>query len=148
MEKTCPRAMNLWEQWIAYRATAQDWHERVTDRRYHYRIMPKEWVLGSLIAFFVEHRIYMDIVLTYDARTIVSVYYRKNSGTIVTNGRKKVTKPNEDPSDALLRGTQLCFRVLEKQLKASSARAKGVVAPDDDEVLHSHHHGHPTEDRP
>lgn len=133
MEKTCPRAMNLWEQWIAYRATAQDWHERVTDRRYHYRIMPKEWVLGSLIAFFVEHRIYMDIVLTYDARTIVSVYYRKNSGTIVTNGRKKVTKPNEDPSDALLRGAQLCFRVLEKQLKASAARAKGVVAPEDDD---------------
>lgn len=125
MEKTCPRAMNLWEQWIAYRATAQDWHERVTDRRYHYRIMPKEWVLGSLIAFFVEHRIYMDIVLTYDARTIVSVYYRKNSGTIVTNGRKKVTQPNEDPSDALLRGARLCFRVLERRLEANAARAKG-----------------------
>lgn len=133
LHKTCPRAMNLWEQWIAYRATAMNWHERVVDRRFHYRVMPKEWMLGSLMAFFASHRVYMDIVLTYDARTIVSTYYRKGSGSVVTNGRKKVTDANDDPGDALLRGAQLCFRALEKQLDARAARANGSMAAADDE---------------
>jgi len=114
--KKCPKAMELWELFMDHRALSNGWHEKMVDGRYYYRLMPKEWLLGSLMKFFAGHGIYMDAIILYTGESIIGAYYKTTKESLSTLGRKKKTRPHGDPCDAFLYGVHICFDALEEQL--------------------------------